>query len=64
MIFAMTWPLLEGPGFDRSARRHASLQISSAMAALLTAGGLSLSLVVAIGILSFDFFRTAPTWML
>ena len=64
MIFAMTWPLLDGPGFEHAPRRCASLQISSAVAALVTAGGLSLSLVVALGILSFDFFRAAPTWLL
>lgn len=64
MIVIMT-PLLEGSDFDRSARPGTAPQASSALAILLTASGLSLSLLIAIGILSFDFFRaSAAAWLL
>jgi len=59
----MAWPLLETHDFDRGARR-ASLQTSNALAALLAAGGLSLSLVVVIAMLSFEIFHTTPTALL
>ena len=56
----MILPLLEVPGFGRSTQRTLALQTSGAVTALVTAGGLSLSLVVAIAIVSFDLFRAIP----
>ena len=48
--------LLDAPGFDTGACRSHVLQRSRAVAAL-TAGALSLSLLIAIAILSLDVLR-------
>ena len=53
----MILPLLDVPGFDGGTHRTLALQTSGAIAALVTAGGLSLSLLVAIAIVSLDLFR-------
>ena len=53
----MMLPLLDVPGFDSGTHRTLALQTSGAIAALVTAGGLSLSLLVAIAIVSLDLFR-------
>lgn len=48
--------LLDPPGFDAGAGRYLVLQRSRAVAAL-TAGALSLSLLIAIAMLSLDLLR-------
>jgi hypothetical protein len=48
--------LLEAPGFDAGAGRSVMLRRSQALAAL-TAGALSLSLLIAIAMLSLDVLR-------
>ena len=59
----MIWPLLEVPGFDCGTHRTLALRTSGAITALVTAGALSLSLLVAIAIVSLDLFR-APAGLL
>jgi hypothetical protein len=61
MTFAMIGPLHD-PGFDAGAGRTFA-QTSEALAALFTAGALSLSLLVALAMLSVDVLR-APGHML
>jgi hypothetical protein len=56
MRFAMIGQLLDAPGFDTGACRNVVLQRSHAVAAL-TAGALSVSLLIAIAILSLDVLR-------
>jgi len=56
MFFAMIRPLQEVPGFDTGTRR-ALARTSGAVAALFTAGALSLSLLIAIAMLSLDVLR-------
>ena len=60
MLFAMILPLPDVPGFDRSTQRALALQTSGAITALVTAGGLSLSLVAMIAIVSLDLLRATP----
>jgi hypothetical protein len=62
MTFAMIGPLHDAPGFDTGAGRTFA-QTSEAFAALFTAGALSLSLLVALAMLSVDVLR-APGHML
>jgi hypothetical protein len=56
MFFAMIGPLQDAPGFDAGAGRTLA-QSSEAFAALFTAGALSLSLVVALAMLSLEVLR-------
>jgi len=54
---------LEAPGFDAGADRNLVLQRSHAVAAL-TAGALSLSLLIAIAMLSLDVLRATAGFTL
>jgi hypothetical protein len=56
----MILPLLDVPGFDGSTQHALALQTSGAITTLVTAGGLSLSLVAVIAIVSLDLLRAAP----
>jgi hypothetical protein len=56
MIFAMIGPLQDAPGFDTGAGRT-FVQTSEALAALFAAGALSLSLLVALAMLSVEVLR-------
>ena len=58
----MFGPLQEAPGFDTGAGRTLA-QTSEALAALFAAGALSLSLLVALAMLSIEMLR-APGLML
>jgi len=59
----MSGRLLEAPGFDAGAGRNLVLQRSHAVAAL-TAGALSLSLLIAIAMLSLDVLRATAGFTL
>jgi hypothetical protein len=58
MTFAMIGPLHDAPGFDAEAGRTFT-QTSEALAALFTTSALSLSLLVALTMLSVDVLRAA-----
>ena len=62
MFFAMIGPLQDAPGFDAGAGRMLA-QTSEAFAALFAAGALSLSLVIALAMLSVEVLH-APGLML
>jgi hypothetical protein len=62
MIFAMIGPLQDAPGFNTGAGRNLA-QTSEAFAALFAAGALSLSLLVALTMLSVEVL-CAPGHML
>jgi hypothetical protein len=62
MSFVMIGPILDAPGFDAGAGR-AFAQASEALAALVAAGALSLSLLIALAMLSVEVLR-APGLML
>jgi hypothetical protein len=59
----MSVRLLEAPGFDAAADRNLLLERSHAVAAL-TAGALSLSLLIAIAMLSLDVLRATAGFTL
>jgi hypothetical protein len=61
----MTVLLREAQGFDRCPRRCQSGQLTSAVAALLATSALTLSLVIAMAIVSIDVVKVVPTsWIL
>jgi hypothetical protein len=56
IFFAMIGPLQDATGFNAGACRELA-QTTEAVAALFTAGGLSLSLLVTLAMLSLDVLR-------